>query len=60
MASERVVGWMQGRMEFGPRALGCRSIIGDARSRAGLVLDACRSTGNQHDDGTVQLNVPAG
>ena len=33
MASEHVVGWMQGRMEFGPRALGCRSIIGDARSR---------------------------
>jgi len=32
MASENVVGWMQGRMEFGPRALGGRSIIGDARS----------------------------
>jgi carbamoyltransferase len=32
MASEKVVGWMQGRMEFGPRALGSRSIIGDARS----------------------------
>jgi len=32
MASERVVGWFQGRMEFGPRALGCRSIVGDARS----------------------------
>jgi carbamoyltransferase len=30
---ERVVGLLQGRMEFGPRALGCRSIIGDARSR---------------------------
>jgi len=30
--SENVVGLMQGRMEFGPRALGCRSIIGDARS----------------------------
>jgi len=29
---ENVVGLMQGRMEFGPRALGCRSIIGDARS----------------------------
>ena len=28
----KVVGWFQGRMEFGPRALGCRSIIGDARS----------------------------
>lgn len=32
LASEKVVGWMQGRMEFGPRALGSRSIIGDARS----------------------------
>jgi carbamoyltransferase len=30
---EKVVGMFQGRMEFGPRALGCRSIIGDARSR---------------------------
>jgi carbamoyltransferase len=30
---ERVIGWFQGRMEYGPRALGCRSIIGDARSR---------------------------
>jgi len=29
----KVVGWFQGRMEFGPRALGGRSIIGDARSR---------------------------
>jgi len=34
MASENVVGWFQGRMEFGPRALGARSIIGDARSTA--------------------------
>ena len=33
IAGEKVVGWMQGRMEFGPRALGCRSIVGDARSR---------------------------
>lgn len=32
MADEKVVGWHQGRMEFGPRALGNRSIIGDARS----------------------------
>lgn len=30
--SEKVVGWFQGRMEFGPRALGSRSILGDARS----------------------------
>ncbi|HDQ00542.1 MAG TPA: hypothetical protein ENN22_15350 [bacterium] len=29
---QNVVGWFQGRMEFGPRALGCRSILGDARS----------------------------
>jgi carbamoyltransferase len=29
---EKVIGWFQGRMEFGPRALGNRSIIGDARS----------------------------
>ncbi len=34
MADEKVVGWMQGRMEFGPRALGSRSILGDARSEA--------------------------
>jgi carbamoyltransferase len=32
IAGENVVGWFQGRMEFGPRALGNRSIIGDARS----------------------------
>jgi carbamoyltransferase len=30
---EKVIGWFQGRMEFGPRALGGRSIIGDPRSR---------------------------
>ena len=33
IASEKVIGWFQGRMEFGPRALGARSIIGDARSQ---------------------------
>ncbi len=32
LAGENVVGWFQGRMEFGPRALGGRSIIGDPRS----------------------------
>jgi len=32
IADEKVIGWFQGRMEFGPRALGNRSIIGDARS----------------------------
>ncbi|MFV1966343.1 MAG: carbamoyltransferase [Pirellulaceae bacterium] len=32
IADEKVVGWLQGRMEFGPRALGARSILGDARS----------------------------
>ena len=30
----KVVGWLQGRMEFGPRALGARSIIGDPRSQS--------------------------
>ena len=33
LAEERVVGLLQGRMEFGPRALGCRSILADARSK---------------------------
>ncbi len=33
LAQEYVVGWVQGRMEFGPRALGGRSILGDPRSR---------------------------
>ncbi len=33
LAAENVVGWFQGRMEFGPRALGGRSIIGDPRSQ---------------------------
>ncbi len=32
LADEKVVGWFQGRMEFGPRALGGRSILGDPRS----------------------------
>jgi carbamoyltransferase len=32
IASEKVVGWVNGKMEFGPRALGARSILGDARS----------------------------
>ena len=32
IASGYVIGWFQGRMEFGPRALGSRSILGDARS----------------------------
>ncbi len=34
LVNEKVVGWFQGRMEFGPRALGCRSILGDPRSRS--------------------------
>jgi carbamoyltransferase len=34
IAGGRVIGLFQGRMEFGPRALGCRSIIADARSAA--------------------------
>ncbi len=32
VAEEKVIGWLNGRMEFGPRALGSRSILGDARS----------------------------
>ena len=32
LSSENVIGWFQGRMEFGPRALGGRSILGDPRS----------------------------
>jgi carbamoyltransferase len=32
LADEKVIGWFQGRMEFGPRALGSRSILGDPRS----------------------------
>jgi carbamoyltransferase len=32
LADEQVVGWFDGRMEFGPRALGARSILGDPRS----------------------------
>jgi carbamoyltransferase len=31
LAAGKVIGWFQGRMEFGPRALGARSILGDAR-----------------------------
>ena len=34
LSSEKAVGWMQGRMEFGPRALGNRSIIADPRSES--------------------------
>jgi len=33
LADENVIGWFQGRMEFGPRALGGRSILGDPRSK---------------------------
>ncbi len=33
LAEGKVVGWFSGRMEFGPRALGCRSILGDPRSK---------------------------
>jgi carbamoyltransferase len=32
LSNEKAIGWFQGRMEFGPRALGARSIIGDPRS----------------------------
>jgi carbamoyltransferase len=34
LAEEKAVGWFQGRMEFGPRSLGARSILGDPRSPA--------------------------
>jgi carbamoyltransferase len=34
LADGKALGWFQGRMEFGPRALGGRSILGDARSAA--------------------------
>ncbi len=34
LAEGKIVGWFHGRMEFGPRALGARSILGDARNRA--------------------------
>lgn len=33
LASQKVVGWFQGKMEYGPRALGSRSILADARNR---------------------------
>ena len=32
LANEKIIGWFQGRMEFGPRALGGRSILADPRS----------------------------
>jgi len=32
LSNEKAIGWFQGRMEFGPRALGARSILGDPRS----------------------------
>jgi carbamoyltransferase len=34
LSNDKVVGWFQGRMEFGPRALGGRSILGDPRSES--------------------------
>ena len=39
----KVIGWFQGRMEFGPRALGARSIIADSRSEERRVGKECRS-----------------
>lgn len=32
LADGKIIGWLNGRMEFGPRSLGCRSILGDPRS----------------------------
>ena len=34
LSKEKAIGWFQGRMEFGPRALGSRSILGDPRSES--------------------------
>src|SRR5439155_10785859 len=34
LAEGKIIGWLHGRMEFGPRALGARSILGDARNSA--------------------------
>ncbi len=34
LAADNVIGWFQGRMEYGPRSLGSRSILGDARNKA--------------------------
>ena len=34
LSEEKVIGWFQGRAEFGPRSLGCRSILGDPRSES--------------------------
>jgi carbamoyltransferase len=39
---EKVIGWFQGRMEFGPRALGNRSIIGDARNQKMQSIMNCK------------------
>ena len=33
ISNNKIIGWMQGKMEFGPRALGNRSILADPRSR---------------------------
>ena len=33
LSGDSIVGWMQGRMEFGPRALGARSILGDPSNK---------------------------
>ena len=42
IADGAVIGWHQGRMEFGPRALGARSIIADARNSTTSVASSCR------------------
>ncbi len=42
IADGKVVGWFHGRMEFGPRALGARSILGDARNPAMQATMNCR------------------
>jgi carbamoyltransferase len=46
----KAVGWFQGRMEFGPRALGTRSILGDARSPTMQSSSTSRSSTASHSD----------
>ncbi len=57
LAKGEVVAWFQGRMEFGPRALGNRSILGNPASRG--VADRINAKSNIASAGAV-LSVPAG
>ena len=51
LAEGKVIGWFQGRSEFGPRALGNRSIIADPRTR--------RDEGHAEQAGQAQAGIPA-